>query len=111
MFSDVILDLSEVANGQTATLGWLLGGDVRVFFDQVRDEELCQCGYAELLSRHTRGQEFGASQTDGPQDFVTAKKVDHLSTVCVTRIASLQRGQERLAPPASFPLNVAKDRF
>jgi len=42
MFGGEILDFPELANGQTASIGWRLGGDIRVFFHKMRGEELCE---------------------------------------------------------------------
>ena len=65
-------------------------------FHKVRDEELCERRYPERLARHARGQKFGASQADVPQDFVAAKEIDHLHAVCVAWITRVERSQEWL---------------
>ena len=96
MRGDVILDLAELVNGQAAAMGWRLAQRARVFFHEMRSEELSERGDTGRLARHARGQKLRAGQADGPQDFVAAKKIHDLHAVCVAGIAGFKRGQERL---------------
>ena len=97
MLGDVILNLTELANGQPAAIGRRLAGNrARVFLDEMRGEKLGERGDTGRLARHARGQKLRAGQADGPQDFIATKIIHHLHAVCAARITRLKRGQERL---------------
>src|SRR5436190_24193115 len=77
MFGDVILDFAELVNGQPAAIDGSPCWRARVFLDEMRGEELGERGDTRRLAWHARSQKLRARQADGPQNFVTAKKIHH----------------------------------
>src|SRR5215472_15154962 len=96
MCSNIILNLAQPSDRQTATVVRLLRSDISVFLGEVNREKLCDCPNTLRASCGPGGQHLCASKTQIRQRFIAAEEFGDLNLTCLLFIERFECGKTRI---------------